>query len=111
MRRMVDIRCASCGLVEQDRYVDLDTLDPHENCGGRFERVRLNGVAAPVRQDSIPGGVWIKNGLCHEDGSPRRFDSHSEIAKEAKRQGLTHGATRHVPSRGSDKNPHTTRWV
>jgi len=38
---------------------------------------RSYGVA--LRPDSIPGGMWIANGLCNEDGSPKRYDSYSEI--------------------------------
>jgi hypothetical protein len=63
-----------------------------------------------VIADEIPGGVEIRHGLCNEDGSPRRYYSHSEIAKEAKRRGLVN-RVEHVPLRGSDKSPHTTKWT
>jgi hypothetical protein len=61
--------------------------------------------------DDIPGGVEIRHGLCNEDGSPRRYYSHSEIEKEAKKRGLVN-RVEHVPNphSGSDKSPHTTRW-
>lgn len=35
--------------------------------------------SAAVRPDSIPGGVLMYNAICNADGSPRRYDSHSEI--------------------------------
>ncbi len=35
--------------------------------------------AAAVIGDDIPGGLVMRNGICHEDGSPRRFDSKSAI--------------------------------
>ncbi len=37
--------------------------------------------APVVRPDSIPGGVMIAHGICNEDGSPKRYDSRSEIAQ------------------------------
>jgi hypothetical protein len=48
--------------------------------------------------------------LCNPDGSPRRFYSKTEIAREASRRGLVNHVE-HVTGRGTDKNPHTTRWV
>jgi hypothetical protein len=42
-----------------------------------------------VRQDSIPGGLLIAHGLCHDDGTPRRYDSHTEIREAARIKGLT----------------------
>ncbi len=68
--------------------------------------------ANSVTPDEIPGGVEIRHGICNEDGTPRRYYSRSEMAKEAKRRGLVNHVE-HVtnPKSGSDKNPHTTRWV
>lgn len=60
--------------------------------------------------DDIPGGVVMEHGVCHADGSPRRYYSKSEIAREAKRLGLV-SFVRHVPDRGSDKSANTTRWI
>lgn len=60
--------------------------------------------------DSIPGGVEIKHGLCNEDGTPRKFYSKSEIAKEAAKRGLVN-RVEHVTAPGTDKNPYTTRWI
>jgi hypothetical protein len=44
--------------------------------------------APVVRPDSIPGGLVIEHGLCNADGSPRRFDSHSEIRQACAVKGL-----------------------
>lgn len=66
--------------------------------------------ATNVAPDEIPGGVEIKNGLCNPDGTPRRYYSRSEIAREAKRRGLVN-AVEHIASPGSDRNKHTQRWV
>lgn len=38
--------------------------------------------------DEIPGGLEIANGLCHPDGTPRRYYSKSEIALECAKRGL-----------------------
>jgi hypothetical protein len=64
-----------------------------------------------VIPDDIPGGVWIRHGICNEDGSPRKYYSRSAMEKEAKRRGLVRWVE-HVtnPQSGSDKSPHTKRW-
>jgi hypothetical protein len=109
MRRLMDIQCGGCGETILDQYVDVCTMSPH-TCGGQWTRTHLPGRATPVHGDDIPGGVLIKNGLCHPDGSPRKYYSKSEMAREAARRGLTNHVE-HIPSRGSDKNPNTQRWV
>lgn len=45
-------------------------------------------TAPIVRPDSIPGGLVIEHGLCHEDGSPRTYYSQSEITRECEKRGL-----------------------
>lgn len=67
-------------------------------------------AASGVIDDSIPGGAEIRHGLVHEDGSPMKFYSKSEIAKEAKRRGLVQ-RVEHTTPPGSDKAKHTTRWI
>jgi len=70
------------------------------------EITRANGVIP----DEIPGGVEIRNGLCNADGTPHRYYSKSEIAREAAKRGLVNHVV-HIGSKGSDKSPHTVRWV
>lgn len=65
---------------------------------------------AAVIQDSIEGGLDIRHGLCWPDGTPRRFYSKSEIRAAEKASGWTN-AVEHIPTPGSDKSPHTSRWV
>lgn len=74
-------------------------------------RAWVSGTPAVI-DDSIPGGVLIKHGLCNEDGTPRRYYSHTEMRLEAKRRGMFN-RVEHVASPGSDKNrgQHTQRWV
>lgn len=46
-------------------------------------------LSAPVVwADDIPGGVELAHGLCHPDGTPRRFDSRSSIRRAAAEKGL-----------------------
>lgn len=45
-------------------------------------------VAPFVRPDSIPGGLEIAHGLCNADGTPKRYDSWTEIRAAAKAKNL-----------------------
>ena len=65
---------------------------------------------ANVIADEIPGGIEIRHGICHENGEPRRYYSKSEMAAEAKRRGLVNHVV-HIGKRGTDKSPHTSRWI
>ena len=57
------------------------------------------GQAPGVLGDTIPGGVWIRHGLCHADGTPKRYDSLTEIRREAARRGYTlYGETPNPPN-------------
>lgn len=42
--------------------------------------------------DDIPGGIMIEHGLCHPDGTPKRYDTKSAIARDAKKADLHWGA-------------------
>lgn len=79
-----------------------------KECNSPTKRTILSKPAAVIGDD-IPGGIWIRHGLCNEDGSPRLYYSKSEIAAEAKRRGLVN-IVEHVPEQGSDKSRHTTKW-
>lgn len=120
---MYDRKCTKCGAVKNDCYEPMNDPKVHYCyaetpvahgqvlvCHGVMERVLLPGKANGVIDDSIPGGMLIHHALCNPDGTPRRYDSHTEIRKEAERRGFTN-YVRHVGSRGSDKSPHTSRWV
>ena len=54
--------------------------------------------------------VEIKNGLCHSDGTPRRFRSREALKKAAAAAGYTN-FVQHVGSAGGDKSKWTSRWV
>jgi hypothetical protein len=63
--------CERCyqPLTEGDHGVYLCPLEPR-----RF--------APALWKDSIEGGIEIAHGLCNADGTPRRYDSRSEIKLE-----------------------------
>jgi hypothetical protein len=44
--------------------------------------------SAAVWQDTIEGGVLMTNGICNEDGTPKRYYSHSEIREACKAKGV-----------------------
>ena len=104
-----DLKC-------QKEHITLDVLLKHNDplpacpeCGSPCEKVWLNHAVAVIGDD-IPGGLLIKHGLCNEDGSPRRYYSKSEIAREAKRRELVN-YVEHTPPPGTDKSRHTQRWA
>ena len=53
--------------------------------------------------------VWIRHGICNDDGTPKHYTSKEDIKKAAKKAGLTN-MVRHVGEIGTDKARHTTRW-
>lgn len=54
--------------------------------------------------------VWIRHGLCNDDGSPRHYTSKEAMRRDAKAKGLVN-IVEHVSSPESDKSKHTTRWI
>lgn len=110
MRMLVDAVCPGCGDMHTDVWIDRDHPDyPRCRCGPALVR-HWGGAGPAVHGDDIPGGVLIHHGICHDDGTPRRYYSKSEMARAAQARGLTNWVE-HVGDRGSDKNPHTQRFV
>src|SRR6185312_6542718 len=106
-----DRQCPHCGCVWIDRLERIETPDPPcSSCGTLTKRAFLTHTSAAVAPDGIPGGIEIKHGICWPDGTPRRFDSRSEMKRVAQDMGVQN-VVRHVPLPGSDKSPHTSRWV
>lgn len=110
MRKRYDQKCLSCSWAAET------WAEPHENpscpdCGAATDRDwGASRQAHGVKQDSIEGGVWIRHGICNPDGSPRKYYSHTEMKMEAAKRGLIN-LVEHVPLKGSDKSPHTTKWT
>lgn len=106
---MYDFQCPQCRTIEEHlAYIGTTEWECGE-CGSEMTRV-WTGHAAYVVSDGIPGGVMINHGLCNSDGSPRRYDSKSDIRREAKARGLENHVT-HQPPRGTDRSKHTQRFV
>lgn len=102
-----DLRCEE-GHEMLDKLCRVGERPPCPECGGATETF-WRGKAGGVIDDSIPGGIWIPHGICNDDGTPKRYDSHTEINRALKEKGLIRHV-RHIGDRGSDKNKNTTRW-
>lgn len=89
--------------------INLTDPVPCKECGAETQR-HWFAKPAHVVSDEIPGGMEIRHGLCNEDGSPRRYYSHSEIKAEMKKRDLINWVE-HAPPPGTDKSKHTSRWV
>lgn len=105
---MFDRACPNC-----HRQM-LDQLEPSDApvvrcpvCNVPTERVWVQKASAIIG-DEID--VTIRNGLCHADGTPRRFRSRAELKAAEKQAGMVNYVV-HQPGRGSDKSKHTSRWV
>jgi hypothetical protein len=81
---MYDLRCTTCELIKEDQLLPVSHV-PMCDCGGHMERL-WRGNQRGVIGDEID--IEIKNGLCHEDGTPRRFRSKAELKRAAKEKGL-----------------------
>ena len=63
---------------------------PCPSCSGPTTVIDDRGDrAAVVVGDSFPGGFYAEHGVCHPDGSPRRFDSRTELKRALNEAGLT----------------------
>lgn len=106
---MYDRSCAACGATQIDCWEPVTPPTVHcSACGAATTRAWLQHAAAVIGDD-IPGGIEIRHGICHDDGSPKRYYSKSEMVRAAAEKGLVN-YVRHVPDRGSDKSKETTRW-
>jgi hypothetical protein len=111
MLKCFDYSCPTCGMVCRDvvmpaEQTTMACTDP--NCNGVMVRSWEMGRGNRVIGDECD--VTIKHGLCNEDGSPRRFTSKAEMARETAKRGLVN-YVEHKGSKGSDKSKHTTRWI
>jgi hypothetical protein len=91
--------CGGCG--QQRTSLQWD-YDPPPVCCGEPTTPAMDrrGNAAAVHGDEID--IVIKHGPVHEDGSPRRYRSRAELAREEKRLGWT--------KLGETPNPAGTKW-
>lgn len=99
MMRMCDFSCLACG-AKFERLVR--NSEPVSCQCGSTDLERVSRLAATVRPDDIPGGLLIEHGLCNEDGSPRRYYSHSEITRECQKRGLIRWTDLHTEDKTKD---------
>lgn len=100
-----DLVCPN-GHKQYDRLLPIGERPPCPECGEPTETL-WEGKRSVVGDEC---DVWIKNGLCNPDGTPRHYTSKEEIRRETARRGLVN-EVKHVGVRGSDRSPHTTRWI
>jgi len=99
---MYDFDCPDCG-QSFERLAKFEETIRCERCGA----VTMRRFPSPnVIDDSVPGGFVIEN-MGHK---PMKFYSKSEYKREMELRGLV-PYVKHVGSKGSDKNPNTTRWT
>lgn len=103
-----DLTCKN-GHNQIDVLLKLGERPPCPTCGEPTETLWIPSNRG-AHGDEIPGGIEVRHGLVHEDGSPMKFYSWTDYHREAKRRGL-YNHVEHVPIPGTDKSPHTTRWV
>lgn len=94
MKKFVDVACPQCGHQIIDVFCIIPDYPACPQCAATGTHVQTIRLLLPttvptVIGDDIPGGVDIRHGLCHPDGTPKRFYSHTEIRKAAQEAGLT----------------------
>lgn len=102
---MYDRKCDACGLIQMDCYEIVAAPDRVCRCGGTLHRVWL-GSAAHVVDDSWPGGKFFE----HVSHTGETFYSRTELKRYLQATGQM-PYVRHQGTQGSDKSPHTSRWV
>ena len=99
----IDLQCAVCGDVLEDFWQHKgDAYPPCAACRGPMGRVYLTFPS--LHRDEID---YIDDNL---GPTPIRIRSRAERKRLMKEKGLVE-AVRHVGLQGSDKNPHTQRFL
>ena len=107
MRTLVDTRCLGCGQIAVDVWREHAQLPPCPACGHPTERCWARPLASAAVHGEID--VVIRHGLCHPDGTPRRFESRQALRRAERAAGLTN-AVAHLGVEVSDKSPRTQRF-
>ena len=106
---MYDRRCGTCEHVRRDCWEPITMHDKVIcDCGGTLERVYLPTGRGQVIGDECD--VYVKHGICHDDGTPKRYTSKKDMREAAAKKGLVNHVE-HIGAKGSDKSKHTSRWV
>ena len=102
---MYDLVCSN-GHEQIDLWLKLGERPPCPTCGEPTSTLWRN--ANGVISDECD--VWIRHGICNDDGSPRRYTSKAEMAAVAKAKGIANVVT-HVTPPWTDKSKFTTKWT
>ena len=105
---MYDRRCTGCEKITLDCWEPMTFEAPLCSCGKATARVWIQGSSSSVIGDECD--VQMKHGLCNPDGSPKRYTSKADMARDAKKAGLTNYVV-HKGTKGGDKSSHTSRWI
>lgn len=112
MLKNFDYQCDTCGHTHIDVIAEQDQKTfpcEKEGCAGTMFRTwGLMTASSPVHGDECD--VWVRNGLCNSDGSPRHFTSRKDLRQEAAKRGLVNHVE-HMPGRGTDKSRNTQRFI
>jgi hypothetical protein len=101
-----DRQCPACGWTRADCYEPVTCAVGCPQCGVNTVREWNPSRVAVHGDDGFIGGKTFEN-MGHE---PVTVYSRSEYRRELDRRGLKE-FVRHVPTPGSDRSPHTTRWI
>ena len=102
-KREWPLRCESCGHKEKQWAWDYELPLACKECGQpSYVYYEPRGQAPGVITDNIAGGMEIRHGICHEDGTPRRIDSKTELKQALNEKGLT--------IKGDTPKPYKVKW-
>lgn len=96
MKKFVDLICTQCNREMIDTFCVVPDYPACPDCGSTSERLWLPSSVAAIKGDDIPGGLLIRNGICNEDGTPKKYYSYSEIDKAARAKGYVNRPERGV---------------
>jgi hypothetical protein len=105
---MIDLKCATCDRIQPDHLERDEDKSRPDCCGAPMERVFLPTARGNVIGDECD--IWVKNGLCNSDNTPRHFTSKEALRKAADKAGMTN-YVEHKGSKGGDRSKHTVRWT
>jgi len=102
-----DLICAN-GHEHIDQWLKMGERPPCSECGALTETLWRPTGRGQVIGDECD--VWVKHGICNDDGTPKRYTSKKDMREAAEKKGLVNHVE-HIGSKGSDKNRHTVRWT
>jgi hypothetical protein len=82
-------RNTECGFKGRILGWDYDLPLDCPKCGEPTELLHeIFNTAHGIATDDIPGGLAVRHGVCHDDGSPRMFYSKTDLKRALNEKGL-----------------------